>query len=469
MRLTELAAEAGLSVDPGLADPEISSVGYDSRSVSPGELFCCLRGSVADGHEFAAAAAAAGAVALLVDHPVEVAVPQLVVRDTRESMGLLASAHEGHPSRKLAIVAVTGTNGKTTTTHMVASICRTAGRPAETIGTLSGPRTTPESPDLQRILAGFVAGGADVVAMEVSSHALDQGRVTGAHFAVAGFTNLSPDHLDYHVDMEEYFAAKARLFTPALTDAAVIHVGSPWGRRMASTSTVPTTTVSDEDEAVDLEVNASGSRFVWRGHEVVLPIIGRFNVSNAVVAAALCAEIGIDESLIAAGLSSLEQVPGRFELVEVGQPFRVVVDYAHTPDGLEQLLRSARELATGGRVVVVFGCGGDRDRAKRPMMGAVAARLADQVIVTSDNPRNEEPAAIIAEVVAGIGSSDHLVEPDRARAIAIGLSGATEHDVVVIAGKGHERTQAIGDTVVEFDDVDVARTALAERWGAEER
>ena len=297
--------------------------------------------------------------------------------------------------------------------------------------------------------------------MEVSSHALAQHRVSGTWFAAAGFTNLSPDHLDFHRDMDDYFAAKARLFTPELTARAVVHVGDEWGERMAREASVPVTPVGSAD-AIGLRLFATGSSFRWRGREVQLPIAGRFNVDNALVAATLCSEIGIEDASIAEGLAAVDQIPGRFQLVDAGQPFRVVVDYAHTPDGLAEVLAAVREIAGGGRVVVVFGCGGDRDRAKRPLMGDIASRLADIVVVTTDNPRSEDPAAIADEIVAGASRPPDLVGLDRAAAIAAAIGIARDGDAVVIAGKGHETTQTIGDRVLPFDDAAVAARLIGE-------
>jgi UDP-N-acetylmuramoyl-L-alanyl-D-glutamate--2,6-diaminopimelate ligase len=457
----------------GVAGVAIASVAHDSRAVEPGALFCCIRGEHADGHDFAAPAVAAGAVALLVEHPVEAvptSVPQVVVADTRRAIGPVAAAFQDDPSRSMAVVGVTGTGGKTTTTHLLGSILDAAGRPAGVIGTLTGARTTPEAPELQARLAGFRDGGRVAVAMEVSSHALAMHRVDGTWFEVAVFTNLSRDHLDFHHTMEEYFAAKARLFTPDLTARAVVNLDDPHGRLLGDAAVVPTVgySLADADHVV---VGARESRCRWRGVELRVPLGGRFNVSNAIAAATAAAELGVSARDVAAGLDAAGPVPGRFELVDAGQPFPVVVDYSHKPDGLRQVLASAREVAApGGRVVVVFGCGGDRDRSKRPEMGAAADEAADVVVVTSDNPRSEDPAAIIDEIVAGVPDAARrvadgrlVVQPDRRAAIAVAVERAGAGDVVVIAGKGHETTQTIGDRVVAFDDRDEARLALSRR------
>ena len=464
MDLNALLAELpGAELVPGTGDTdvELTGVSHDSRAVSPGDLFCCVRGEHADGHDHAPGAVAAGAVALLCERRLDVAVPQVLVADARRAMAPASAAVYGHPSARLEIVGVTGTNGKTTTVHLLRSVLAAAGRRAEVIGTLTGARTTPEAPELQRLLAGFVADGVDAVAMEVSSHALALHRVDGTRYRVAVFTNLSAEHLDFHASMEEYFQAKARLFTPELADAAVVNVDDPRGRLLLDAAVVPTRGYS-VDQVDGLEVGRTASRFRWRGVDVAVPLGGRFNVSNALAAAEAAVTLGIDPAAVAEGLAAAGPVPGRFEAVEAGQPFGVVVDYAHTPDGLEHVLETARELAGDGRVLVVFGCGGDRDAAKRPLMGEVAARLADRVVLTSDNPRSEDPATIISQVRSGIDDDTNLlVEPDRRRAIALALEEARPGDLVVIAGKGHEAVQIVGDERREFDDRGVARELLS--------
>ena len=441
-------------------DVDLTDVVHDSRAVTRGSLFCCIVGAVHDGHDHAPDAVAAGAAALLVERPLNLGVPEISVRSVREAMGPVASAMAAEPSRSLAVVGVTGTNGKTTTTHLLAAIFGAAGMPCGMIGTLTGVRTTPEAPELQRELADMAGDGALAVAMEVSSHALDQHRVDGTRFAVAVFTNLSRDHLDHHGDMALYFQAKARLFDPSFTDKAVVNLDDPHGRLLFDASTVPVVGYS-LDDASDLQVGERGSTFTWRGVEVHLDLVGRFNVSNALAAATAAAEMGIDVEHIASGLTSASPVAGRFERVEMGQPFLVAVDYAHTPDGLEQLLLAGRELVAGGRLIVVFGAGGDRDPSKRGPMGEVAGRLADVVIVTTDNPRHEDPAAIIDDVQRGIEGTAHLlIEPDRASAIGEAIRTAGPGDVLLVAGKGHETTQTVGDTVAHFDDREVLRDSL---------
>ena len=461
MRLSRLLGETDVRAIRG--DPEraeIVAISHDSGSVAPGTLFCCVTGAVVDGHDFAAQAVDAGAVALLVQRPLEVDVPQIVVDDVRAEMARMASALFGHPSRRMAVVGVTGTNGKTTTTHFLRAVLEADGRRAGVIGTLSGVRTTPAAPELQEHLAELAEEGFDSVAMEGSSHALVQHRVDAVRFAVAVFTNLSQDHLDFHRTMDEYFEAKASLFDPARATRAVVNADDPWGRRLLESARLPTRPFS-LSEAVDLQVDRSGSTFRWEGEPVRLRLAGPVNVANALAAAAAARELGVDATAVAKGLSNLASVPGRNEPVDRGQPFSVLVDYAHTPQALELTLEGARRMAGDNKVLVVFGCGGDRDRTKRPLMGEVAARLADVAVLTSDNPRSEDPGAIIDEVRAGVGRTEVLVvEPDRRAAIALALQAAHPGDVVVLAGKGHETTQVVGDQVIPFDDRAVAAEVL---------
>ena len=462
VRLTALLDGARLVRADGTdAEVDVSGVAHDSRAVVRGDLFCCVRGEHTDGHDHAAAAVSAGAVALLCEHGLDLPVPQVVVPDVRVAMGPAAAAVHGNPSERLMVVGVTGTNGKTTTVHLLAAVLAHAGRRAQVIGTLTGTRTTPEAPELQQRFAEFLAEGIDTVAMEVSSHALALHRVDGTRFRVAVFTNLSAEHLDFHPTMESYFQAKARLFTPELADAAVVNVDDPRGRLLRDASVIPTRGFS-LDEIEGLEVGQASSRFRWRGEHVTVPLGGRFNVANALAAAETAITLGIEPAVAAEGLAAAGPVPGRFEAVDAGQDFGVVVDYAHTPDGLERLLDTARELVGEGSVLLVFGCGGDRDTAKRPRMGEVAGRLADRVVLTSDNPRSEDPATIISQVRSGFDDDRTLlVEPDRRRAIAVALDEAAPGDLVVIAGKGHETTQTVGDTTVPFDDRAVARELLS--------
>ena len=444
-----------------LAVTDVAAVSMDSRTVAPATLFACVPGRAVDGHLFAATAVASGAVALLVERPLDLPVPQIVVPSVRRVVGLVASVVYGQPSEAMTVVGVTGTNGKTTTVAMLAGVLSAAGLAAASLGTLTQARTTPEAPELQARLAELRGGGHGAVAMEVSSHALDQYRVEGVRFAAAVLTNVTQDHLDYHGTMEAYFEAKARLFQPGRTGIAVVNRDDPWGRRLLDDLRgrgAPPVVTFGIDDAEDLDLRAASFR--WRGREITLRLQGRFNVLNALAAATCTEALGIPAGTVAAGLASVDRVRGRFEVVDAGQDFTVIVDYAHTPDGLVQALGAAREL-TDGRLIVVFGAGGDRDHEKRPLMGEVAGRLADIVIVTSDNPRYEDPGAIIEAVVTGIGPRDGvLVEVDRARAIESALAAAGPGDVVVVAGKGHETGQEVAGVIRPFDDILVVRQAL---------
>ena len=461
MALRKLAESA-----PGLVgrqgDAEITGLAHDSRVVDPGDLFFCVPGANHDGHDFASEAVDRGAVGLVVERPLSLSCPQVQVDSVRPAMGPMSSTFHGHPSRSMAMVGVTGTNGKTTVCSLLGSVLAAAGLQTEVLGTLTGTRTTPESLDVQHQLAGWRSDGVEAVAMEVSSHALHQHRVDGIRYNAAVFTNFSTDHIDYHRTEEEYFEAKARLFTPELSDRAVVNCGDEHGRRLMADSRIPTTGYDPAD--VPVEVGPRGLSMRWRDQDVALSLVGRFNAANALAAAEAALLLGVSVPDVVAGLESAAPVPGRFETIESDRPFTVVVDYAHTPDGLAKVLGAARELvADAGRLWVVFGCGGDRDSSKRPMMGRVAAEEADQVIVTSDNPRSEDPDAIIADILAGVPrrAKGIMSLADRAAAIARSLAEAKKGDVVVLAGKGHETTQTVGDQVIPFDDRVVARELLA--------
>lgn len=453
--------DAGADIDA----VAVTGIEYDSRRVVPGSLFCCIPGGVADGHDFAASAVASGATALLVARPLPLAVPQLLADVPRAAMAHLASAFWGHPSRSLRLVGVTGTNGKTTTSSLLAAVLESAGVPSGLIGTLSGPHTTPEAPDLQRLLADHVAAGRRAVVMEVSSHALVMHRVDGCRFELAVFTNLGRDHLDLHGTLDAYFAAKASLFTPSLSRRGLANRDDEHGRILADSAPIAMNGFSMADIA-DVEIGPTWHRYTWRGQPVQVGIGGRFNVMNSLAAASAAALLGVEPASVAEGLSTAPPVRGRFEPIHAGQAFDVVVDYAHTPDGLASVLASLREGMVGrpdARLHVVFGCGGDRDREKRPEMGEVAARAADHVLVTSDNPRSEDPLQIIDAIVGGVPREYlHRVvtQPDRRRAIADALRSAGVGDVVLIAGKGHESTQTVGAEVLPFDDAAVARAVL---------
>ncbi len=478
----------------------IRGITHDSRLVCPDDMFVCLSGALHDGHRFASRAVAEGATALLVneggleavsaDVPPEIAI--VTVPDTRRALPAAACALFGDPSHSLTMVGVTGTNGKTTTTRMIAAILHAAGHRVGTIGTLGAEldgeslpsqHTTPEADQLQELLAQLRDDGASAVVMEVSSHALAQHRTDGIAFNAGVFTNLTQDHLDFHGSMDAYFSAKSRLFAdypvryprPDASEFVAAINTSDWaGRYLKTLARGVTVTFSSAADPSDIRAEHVTARPESTSFDAVygagsdefripisLPIGGAFQVNNALAAAAACLGLGVDWETIANGLAALAPVPGRFESIETGDhEFSVVVDYAHTPDGLSNLLRSAKELSCS-RILLVFGCGGDRDRAKRPLMGGVAASMANVAIVTSDNPRSEDPGAIIDEVLSGMrcGTASGIeihVEPDRRKAIVLALEQAQPGDMVLIAGKGHEDYQIIGDQTLPFDDRRVA-------------
>ncbi len=440
---------------------DVNAVEFDSRHVEAGAVFCCVPGRASDGHVFAASALAQGAVALVVERPLDLDAAQVVVGAgrARSSMARMACSLFGHPARSLATVGVTGTNGKTTVTHMLAAVLEAGGLATTVVGTLHGERTTPEAPVLQRIMAEARDGGGAALAMEVSSHTLTQARVDGFRFTTAVFTNLSHDHLDHHGTMEAYYDAKASLFTPEHARLGVINADDPWGRRLLAQADIDVVPF-EMSEVHDVSSVSGRTTFWWRGRQVALALTGSHQVANALAAATAAVALGVSEDNVAAGLSATPVVPGRFEIVS-GGPVTVIVDYAHTPDGLQVALHSARLLAAGHRVWCVFGCGGDRDQAKRTVMGTVATQGADVVVITSDNPRHEDPDAIIEQIVAGVsGPGTVIVEPDRRRAITKAIGDAVDGDVVLVAGKGHETTMDMGDIQMPFDDRSVAAAAL---------
>ena len=450
-----------LSTRGRLSAVEVTSVEYDSRHAGPGTLFCCLPGAERDGHDFAGDAVARGAAGLLVERSQDFEVAQAVVPAgaSRRSMARAAATFYDHPARSLKMAGVTGTNGKTTVTHILASIFEAYGLPTTVIGTLGGVRTTPEAPLLQRLLAQARDCGQRVAALEVSSHALTQERVEGIRFDAAVFTNLGHDHLDHHGTMENYFAAKASLFSPERAAVAIVCVDDPWGRRLAENLLVEVVPYSLSD-ASDVETDARRTAFSWRGRRVVMRLAGLFQVPNALAAATAATVLGVPEELVVAGLSEALPVPGRFEVVEAEVPFTIVVDYAHTPEGLQVALASARRLAKAKRVIVVFGAGGGRDPQKRSAMGAAAAAGADLAVITSDNPRGEDPLTIIEAVLSGVPEpAEVLVEPERGRAIEAAFDRAGPGDVVVVAGKGHESVIEVGHEHLAFDDRVEARAA----------
>jgi len=470
---------------------QITAITHDSRLARPGSLFACIPGALADGHDHAPEAVDAGAVALLVERELPLPVAQVRVASVREALGPVAANFYGHPSRSVHCMGVTGTNGKTTTTYLLEAIVRAAGHRVGVVGTVGAridgehvplARTTPEADDLQRLLAHMRDRGIGYAALEVSSHALDQHRVDGTWFVTACFTNLTQDHLDYHGSMERYFEAKARLFDDSRTATAAINIDDRSGRelaRRAADAGLPVVSFGLSDErrsqavdvhAADIELGRTGTRFtlVHRRTGAQAPVrtsmLGRLNVINAVGAAATALASGFPMRAVVDGLESPVQIPGRLERIDEGQPFTVLVDYAHTPDGLERLLEVARPMADDGqKVFLVFGCGGDRDRSKRAAMGKAAGEGADMVVVTSDNPRTEDPATIAASVEEGLrnaGGAWYAVDLDRRAAISKAFDAAEPGDVVLIAGKGHETGQTIGEHTHPFDDRVVARELL---------
>ena len=450
MQLERLIAALAPTDVVGDGALEIRELAYDAREVPRDSLFFCVPGAKADGHDFAAEALERGAAALVVERRLELEAPQLVVPSVRAAMPRAAVAFFEDPTARLPVAAITGTNGKTTTAYLLWSILAAAG---EQPGLLTNVErrvgsevrevglNTPESIDLQRLFSEMLQRGNRACVMEATSMASAKGRLEGTRFAVLVFTNLTQDHLDFHGTMEEYFESKRRLFAQA--DRAVVNVGDEYGERLAAE--FPDAITFRPEEGLG-------------GVNLKLP--GRFNIENALAAAAAARALGIGEEAIKHGIEAVDRVPGRFDRVDEGQPFTVFVDYAHTPGALETALEAARELGRGGRVICVFGAGGDRDRAKRPLMGRVVAELADLSLVTSDNPRSEDPAAIATEVVDGL---DLEVELDRRRAIERALELARPGDVVVIAGKGHEQGQEVGGRKLPFDDRQVAREALRRR------
>nr|WP_316520768.1 UDP-N-acetylmuramoyl-L-alanyl-D-glutamate--2,6-diaminopimelate ligase [Kitasatospora sp. K002] len=486
--LAKLAAELGL---PPVEGGAVSGVTHDSRAVRPGDVYVAFPGANHHGAAFAAKAAEAGAVAVLTDPAgAEIAAPTglplLVVDRPRAVMGELAAIVYGRPSQRLLMIGLTGTNGKTTTSYLVEGGLRGAGRSPGVIGTvemrvgeerIKSERTTPEATDLHAILGVMAERGADAVTMEVSSHALVFGRTDGVAYDVALFNNLTPEHLDFHPDMEDYFQAKARLFQPGKSRLGVVNLDDEYGRRLAAEAKIPVTTFSatgaaDADwRAVDVRLGPVGSAFTVLGPdgaqaEASVPLPGPFNVANALAAITALVTAGLPLDQAVAGVAAVPGVPGRLERVDAGQPFVAVVDYAHKPDALKAVLASLREV-TEGRLHVVVGCGGDRDPHKRGPMGAIAARLADTALLTSDNPRSEDPLAILASMLTGAAAvpeaerGDVLVVPDRAEAIELAVARAKAGDTVLVAGKGHELGQYVRDEIRPFDDREVLRESIA--------
>ncbi|HEY2493930.1 MAG TPA: UDP-N-acetylmuramoyl-L-alanyl-D-glutamate--2,6-diaminopimelate ligase [Paenibacillus sp.] len=490
MRLNELASSIAIKQIVGSGDITVSGIQIDSRRVTPGDLFICLPGHTVDGHDYASQAVERGASALVVERRLDVELPQVIVNDCRYAMAVFANAFLGSPSSQLKVIGVTGTNGKTTTTYLIEKIMNDHGVRTGLIGTIQmryGGRTfpmsgtTPEALDLQRSLHDMAASGTRCCVMEVSSHALEQGRVKGTDFRTAIFTNLTQDHLDYHKTMEEYRSVKGLLFSrmgntfisnPDKRKYVVLNADDPASNYFAQITAAEVITYGLEEgadvRATQISITAQGTYFhvdSFKGStEIQLKMVGKFNVYNALgaITAALLEGVGLEE--IKRSLESISGVDGRVESVDAGQSFAVIVDYAHSPDGLENVLKTVNEFAKG-RVLTVFGCGGDRDKTKRPIMGKIAAKYSDIVFVTSDNPRTENPELILKDIEAGlledqISQDKYQMIVDRRIAIQKAIEMASPDDVVLIAGKGHETYQLIGQTIHEFDDRIVAKEAI---------
>ncbi|HYN20648.1 MAG TPA: UDP-N-acetylmuramoyl-L-alanyl-D-glutamate--2,6-diaminopimelate ligase [Thermoanaerobaculia bacterium] len=488
MMLSDVCTEVEMSAAPA-ADPQVLGVAHDSRAVEAGDLFVALVGQRFDGRAFVPAAIERGAVAVVGpgDAPAGIQVPWIKVEDPRSVLGPLAAAVYGHPDKEMVLAGVTGTNGKSTVATLITAILGEAGVPAGFIGTLGyrfgersfpGGHTTPEASDLFRTLRRMRDAGAKGVAMEVSSHALDMGRVAGASFDVAVFTNLTRDHLDYHPDMESYFAAKRRIFQQLKPGGrAVVNIEDPYGWRLAEEMPEAVTFgVGGHVWVREVTMSPAGTVGVLATPRGEIPfvthLLGRYNLLNLLAAAAAAEALGLPREAVTAALAAQRPVPGRMEPVDRGQPFPVFVDYAHTDAALDAAIRSAREIAGTGQVAVVFGCGGDRDRGKRPLMGKVAGELAALPILTSDNPRTEDPLAILASVEEGVkasGNSRYRVIPDRREAIREALFSAGPGWAVLVAGKGHEREQIVGDRKLPFSDFEEIEKALEERFGTSDR
>lgn len=477
MSLLELCEEAGAVVADASAQAAsgqtaISGISQHSQEIAQGDIFCCIKGSLHDGHDYALEAVKQGAVALLCERPLDLpsdlGVPEAITDNVRGAMARMAAALHGHPSRKTDVIGITGTNGKTTVAAMLAEILKQSNRSVRTLGTLAGNLTTLDSAALQAELHEAAEAGESVV-MEASSHGLAQQRIEAVRFKACVFTNLSQDHLDYHSDMEDYFCAKQSLFSPERTNRAVVNIDTSYGRRLAQEmdSAINLKTCSASDAEL-LEVSLTQTRFAWEGSELSLQQRGSLAVENAVTAATTARELGVSLSDIKAGLAEAPQVPGRFEVVR-HSPVAVVVDFAHTPEALARALQVCAETVSDSEseseIIAVFGCGGDRDKAKRPLMGEAASKFASQIILTSDNPRSESPEEIAAQIAAGITSTPFCVELDRRSAVRQALQEAKPGDIVLIAGKGHERTQLIGEQVLPFDDRVAACEESRNLWG----
>ena len=445
-------------------DVEVHGLSYDSRLINSGDLFFCFKGEKKDSHDFVYDAIKGGASALVVERKIDIDFPQVISSSSRKMMSEIAEIFYEFPSREITTVGVTGTNGKTTTVNILSAIAKAAGEKTETIGTLTGQLTTPEAPDLQRQIRDSIGNGVSFLAMEVSSHALLQNRISRMTYDAAIFTNLSLDHLDYHGDMESYYKAKSSLFSPTHSKLAVINADNQFGKRLMSEVEIPQVSFSLNDVDI-VERTLIKTTFRWKGKIIELKLPGVFNLENALAAAVTAEALGFNREVIAKGLESAKGTPGRFELLTHSdeEPY-IIVDYCHTPDGLEKILLSINELLPGARTHIVFGCGGDRDTSKRAQMGMISETHATNVYLTSDNPRSENQMAIINDILAGIHDTEPVyVNPDRREAIFHAVTTANQDDVVLIAGKGCEPYQEISGTLHPFLDSDVGREALEAR------
>ncbi|MGB9465609.1 MAG: UDP-N-acetylmuramoyl-L-alanyl-D-glutamate--2,6-diaminopimelate ligase [Candidatus Acidiferrum sp.] len=488
MKLRDLLQGTEASIPASAGELEIRQVSCDSRKVQPQALFFALHGAKVDGNTFLRDAVGRGAVAIVSEVCAPAAIPASVawiqVREARKALAVTAANFFGHPAEALQLVAVTGTNGKTTTASLVDAIVKSSGAKTGLFGTIAyhtplgeypAPNTTPESVDLQGFLAEIRDAGGRFAVLEASSHSLSMDRLWGCHFTAAVFTNLTREHMDYHKTFEDYFAAKKRLFDgtgAGAPEVAVINTDDEYGKRLTGLAkkTVSYGLQSDADITTKkFQLTFNGLAFTAQTPngkvQVASPLVGRINVYNILAAIGAAQALGLSTEIIEAGIRSLESVSGRFQRIDLGQPYFVVVDYAHTDDALENLIRTARELNPKGRIITLFGCGGGKDRTKRPVMGEVTGRLSDLTILSSDNPRTEDPLKIISDIIVGLQKTagKYLIEPDREKAIGVAMDEARAGDIVLLAGKGHENSQILADRTLEFDDRDVARRALRER------
>jgi UDP-N-acetylmuramoyl-L-alanyl-D-glutamate--2,6-diaminopimelate ligase len=488
MKLSALLKDVEADLPPSAAEIEIRQVACDSRKVEAGTLFFALHGAKVDGNAFVRDAIAKGAVAIASEeNPPAVlpaGVPWIRVREARKALAITAANFFGRPAEALQLIAVTGTNGKTTTTSILDSIVKASGAKTGLFGTIAyhtpagnypAPNTTPESVDLQGFLAETRDAGGRYAVLEASSHALSMDRLWGCHFAAAVFTNLTREHMDYHKTFDDYFAAKRRLFIgtgAGVPEVAVINIDDEYGKRLAGFA--KTTVTYGLESAADIttkkfQLTFSGLSFVAQTPkgkiQVSSRLVGRINVYNILAAIGAAQALDLSNEVLAAGIRNLESVSGRFQRIDLGQPYFVVVDYAHTDDALESLIRTARELNAKGRIITLFGCGGGKDRTKRPVMGEAAGRLSDVTILSNDNPKTEDPLKIISDIVVGLQKTNgkYMIEPDREKAIALAMDQALPGDIVLLAGKGHENYQILADRTLEFDDREQARRALSER------